>query len=56
MAGGLTICDGPSRTRSGDVTARVLPWTVEEMDACFILKDHTGHSLAYVYFEDEPGQ
>ena len=41
---------------SGDVTARVLPWTVEEMDACFILKDHTGHSLAYVYFEDEPGR
>jgi hypothetical protein len=22
------------------------PWTVEEMDACFIVKDHTGQSLA----------
>jgi hypothetical protein len=32
------------------------PWTVEEMDVCFIVKDHTGHSLAYVYFEDEPGR
>ena len=26
------------------------------MDACFIVKDHTGHSLAYVYFEGGPGR
>jgi hypothetical protein len=32
------------------------PWTVEETDACFIVKDHAGTSLAYVYFEDEPGR
>jgi len=32
------------------------PWTVEETDACFIVKDHTGHSLAYVYLEEEPGR
>jgi hypothetical protein len=32
------------------------PWSVEETDACFIVKDHTGHSLAYVYFEEEPGR
>jgi hypothetical protein len=32
------------------------PWTVEETDACFIVKDHAGLSLAYVYFEDEPGR
>jgi hypothetical protein len=32
------------------------PWTVEETDACFIVKDHTGQSLAHVYFEDEPGR
>jgi len=25
-------------------------------DACFIVKDHAGMSLAYVYFEDEPGR
>jgi hypothetical protein len=31
------------------------PWPVEETDACFIVKDHAGHSLAYVYFEEEPG-
>jgi hypothetical protein len=32
------------------------PWTVEETDACFIVKDHAGQSLAYVYFEGEPGR
>ena len=33
------------------------PWTaVEENGACFIVKDHNGQSLAYVYFEDEPGR
>ena len=25
-------------------------------DSCFIVKDHTGQSLAYLYFEDEPGR
>jgi hypothetical protein len=25
-------------------------------DACFIVKDHAGHLLAYVYFEEEPGR
>jgi len=32
------------------------PWSVEEMEACFIVKDHTGHKLAYVRFEDESGR
>ena len=33
------------------------PWTVEEYnDACFIVRDHDGQALAYVYFEDEPGR
>ena len=32
-------------------------WSVEEENAaCFIVKDHDGKSLAYVYFEDEPGR
>ena len=31
------------------------PWTVEEQDACFVVRDHNGQQLAYVYFEDEPG-
>jgi len=32
------------------------PWSVEELDACFIVTDHAGQKLAYVYFEDEPGR
>jgi HEPN domain-containing protein len=32
------------------------PWTVEETDACIIVRDHNGQALAYVYFEDEPGR
>ena len=33
------------------------PWSVdEENSACFTVKDHEGKSLAYVYFEDEPGR
>ena len=32
------------------------PWTVEEQPACFIVRDHNGQALAYVYFEDEPGR
>jgi hypothetical protein len=26
------------------------------LDACFVVKDHSGQKLAYVYFEDEPGR
>ena len=32
------------------------PWSVEELDACFIVKDDAGQKLAYVYFEEEPGR
>jgi hypothetical protein len=32
------------------------PWSVEELDACFIVTDGAGQKLAYVYFEDEPGR
>jgi hypothetical protein len=32
------------------------PWTVEEQAACFIVRDHDGQQLAYVYFEEEPGR
>jgi len=28
------------------------PWSV---DACFVVRDHNGEKLAYVYFEEEPG-
>jgi hypothetical protein len=33
------------------------PWTIKEYnDACFIVSDHNGQALAYVYFEEEPGR
>jgi hypothetical protein len=32
------------------------PWTVEDHPACFIVRDHDGQALAYVYFEEEPGR
>jgi len=25
-------------------------------DDCFVIEDHNGHALSYVYFEDEPGR
>ena len=30
--------------------------SVEEQDACFVVRDRNGQALAYVYFEDEPGR
>ena len=32
------------------------PWSVEELDACFVVRDREGQQLAYVYFEEEPGR
>jgi hypothetical protein len=32
------------------------PWSIEELDACFVVRDHNGQQLAYVYFENEPSR
>jgi hypothetical protein len=32
------------------------PWSVEETDACFIVRNHNGQALAYIYYEEEPGR
>jgi hypothetical protein len=32
------------------------PWSVDESDACFIVRDKNGQALGYFYFEDEPGR
>jgi hypothetical protein len=32
------------------------PWIVVDIGAAFVVRDHNGQSLAYVYFEDEPGR
>ena len=29
---------------------------VEELDACYVVRDHDGQQLAYVYYETEPGR
>jgi hypothetical protein len=26
------------------------------LEACFVVHDHSGQALAYVYFEEEPGR
>jgi hypothetical protein len=33
-----------------------LPWSVDEQEACFIVRDKNGQALGYFYFEDEPGR
>jgi hypothetical protein len=30
------------------------PWSVEELDSGFVVKDANGQALAYMYFEKEP--
>jgi hypothetical protein len=32
------------------------PWSVEELEACFIVKDQAGQKIAFIYFEEEPGR
>jgi hypothetical protein len=32
------------------------PWTVNEQEACFVVREHNGQQLAYVYFEGESGR
>jgi len=37
------------------------PWSVDDPDTklgqeCYIIRDASGHALAYVYFEDQPGR
>jgi hypothetical protein len=32
------------------------PWSVDELEACFVVKDGGGQKLAYVYFEEEAGR
>jgi hypothetical protein len=31
-----------------------LPWSLEEVESCFIVTDSTKQKLAYVHFEDDP--
>ncbi len=31
-------------------------WSVEETEACYIVRDANGQALAYVYFGEKPGR
>jgi hypothetical protein len=31
------------------------PWTIEELDTCFVVIDSAGQKLGYVYFDEERG-
>jgi hypothetical protein len=35
---------------------RFPPWSVDKQQACFVVRDANGQTLAYVYFEDEAGR
>ena len=41
-----------------NASARRFPstWSVEELDASFVVIGSAGQKLAYVYFEEEPGR
>ena len=30
------------------------PWSIEQLDECFVVADANEQKLAYVYFDDEP--
>ena len=32
------------------------PWSVDELEAAFVVKDNAGQKLAYVYYEEEAGR
>jgi hypothetical protein len=32
------------------------PWSIDELEACFVVIAGAGQKLAYVYFEEEPGR
>jgi hypothetical protein len=48
-----------SRARTATVSSHTAPrrfpppWSVEELDACFVVIDSAGQKLAYIYFEEE---
>jgi hypothetical protein len=32
------------------------PWSVDDQQACFVIRDRGGQALGYVYFEEEAGR
>jgi hypothetical protein len=44
------------RASTGQRACEISSWSVEEQEACFVGRDHSGQQLAYVYYENEPGR
>lgn len=44
--------------RDADQTAADFPspWTIQELEACFVVIDSDGQKLAFIYHREEPGQ
>jgi hypothetical protein len=32
------------------------PWKVDDLAACFVVRDNTGQELAYIYYQEAPGR
>lgn len=32
------------------------PWSIDDLSACFVVKDGSGQELAYVYYHEHPGR
>ena len=48
------ILDGARYDRAMPARHFPPPWSVEELDSCFGVKDANGQALAYMYFEKKP--
>ena len=55
-AQGATVVSQARRLRTSQTRRFPRPWSVEETEACFIVRDAGGQALVYVYFEEEPGR
>jgi len=44
----------PCRDKTRSIrSSHPTPWCVEEMAACFVVRDRNGQALSYVYFKDD---
>jgi hypothetical protein len=52
-AQGVTVVETARGLRTLQTRRFPPPWSVEETDACFIVRDANGLALAYVYFSED---
>jgi hypothetical protein len=56
------VCDSPTSSTIGAIIGHAPPrrfpppWSIDESEACFIVRDGDKQALAYVYFEGKPGR